>query len=144
MKQRGKTIGLASVYMIVAQLLCLLVAYISTKAPDGIAGVCLYLYLFAIIPVYFVVRGFAKNKVLFWFVSLGCYALLSALTYWLIITLDQHYFFTGWDAFAYLACWLYMVCFIGGALLLDLIVLAIKKIAQKCKRWVNASEGDVQ
>lgn len=143
MKQHGKAIGLASVYMIGAQLLCWLVSYISTKASDGIVGICLYLYLLALIPVYFIARGGSGNKTLFWCVALGCHVLFSVLSFWLIVTLDEHGFFKGWDAFGYLACWLYMVCFIGGALLLDLIILVVTKLVKRHKKRANEPEGEM-
>lgn len=147
-KRHYKEILLASVFIAVTQHLSLLVAYLSSEDPNGVGGVCVYLYWFAIVPVYFVVRGFAKKKKLFWCVALGCHVLFSVLTHWEINMLDKGGYLTWLEPLEYMLSWLIMVCIVGGALLLDLIISAIARlivrIMKRFQKWANEPEGAVQ
>ena len=120
MKQRDQDVGLALLYIVITHLLCWLAAYINE------AGF-IYMYWIGILPFYFLLRYFSKQKVLFWGVALGGHLLFSCLSYWLIVNGE----ITGWDRLGYLISWLCTVGITGVTLFLDAIILSVKAIVKK-------------
>lgn len=145
MKSRFKPIGFSFLFIIVTHLLCWLVAYICSECIDEIAETCALFYLFSIIPVYFILRHYAGNNWVFWGVALGSHVLFSVLSKWVMNLLFDNRIIIGWDTWSYAISWFVTVCIIGGALLLDLILLTIRMIIDRRRsRFLNHMEASYE
>ena len=134
MNTRSKDILPAVIYAFAVHLLYWLCSYMITENSGPLVEICFLTYIVAIFPCYFIARGFSKKKWVFWSVSLGLHTLISALSRWTVEALIQARYITGWDDWNYLITWLFVVLILGAALLLDLMILAVRALLNRRKK----------
>ena len=131
MTARSKDILLAAGCMLGIHLLYWPVTYFSTVSSDPVSVFSLFAYWFVLFPAYFVVRGFSKQKGIFWIAALGFHILGAVLSRWALAFFISERYISGWDDFTYIASWLFVAEIVCAALFLDLIILIVKWIIKK-------------